>query len=124
MSNPPTHLIIVCCHAIYLRGREGGSANEAHWLIEPFQAGETGTYIKHIEAGVKALAEDTEDAILVFSGGATKRERTGVSEAEGYLVSHFTHRILERSSLSVRRYVGVVTGMMNWPWAKREEYCD
>lgn len=89
MPTSPAHLIIVCCHAIY-NGGIGGSVNEANWLIEPFQAGETPTYIKHVEAGVNALAEDRENAILVFSGGATKGERTWMTEAKGYLVSHFS----------------------------------
>ncbi|KIW69524.1 hypothetical protein PV04_05397 [Phialophora macrospora] len=81
---PVNHLIIVCCHAIYLGG-EGGCANEANWLIEPFQAGETETYIRHVEAGVAGLARDPDNAILVFSGGATKRDKTARSEGEGYL---------------------------------------
>ncbi|KAL2414929.1 hypothetical protein ABEF95_003145 [Exophiala dermatitidis] len=112
----PTHLIVVCCHAIYLGGRENQSRptsvesnqqvlkdkdeesernnnskshqydsdNEANWLIEPFQKGETGTYIQHIEAGVRKLAED-DDAVLVFSGGATKTGKTAKSEGQGYL---------------------------------------
>jgi hypothetical protein len=83
-SASPNHLIIVCCHAIYT----GGSAeDESNWLIEPFQRGETATYIAHIEAGVRELSRDKEHAILVFSGGATKRDRTDRSEGEGYLVS-------------------------------------
>ena len=44
------------------------------------------TYIAHVEAGVRELSRD-KDAILVFSGGATKRDRTQRSEGEGYLVS-------------------------------------
>jgi hypothetical protein len=98
--SPPTHLIIVCCHAIYLGG-EGGCANEANWLIEPFQAGETETYIRHIEAGVAELARDTENAILVFSGGATKRARTARSEGEGYLVSECCAAFHNLTSLGV-----------------------
>ncbi|KAK4946632.1 hypothetical protein LTR10_014484 [Elasticomyces elasticus] len=77
----PTHLIIVCCHAIYL-GPD--SSDESNWLIEPFQKGETDTYIGHIEAGVRELSKD-ENALLVFSGGATKQDRTDKSEGEGYL---------------------------------------
>ena len=83
-SPVPTHLIIVCCHSIYI-GPD--SLDESSWLIEPFQTGETDTYIRHIEAGVGELAKD-EAAILVFSGGATKRERTARGEGGGYLVSH------------------------------------
>ncbi|KIV81773.1 hypothetical protein PV11_03933 [Exophiala sideris] len=77
----PTHLIIVCCHAIYL-GPD--SSVESNWLIEPFQRGETDTYIAHIEAGVRQLSKD-ENALLVFSGGATKKDRTDKSEGEAYL---------------------------------------
>lgn len=36
-------------------------------LIEPFQKGETPTFIDHIKAGLKALAEDCH-SLLVFSG--------------------------------------------------------
>ncbi|KAK5043641.1 hypothetical protein LTR84_011355 [Exophiala bonariae] len=95
------HLIVVCCHAIYLgSGSSSTSAkpasnesaafvelpsdNEANWLIEPFQKGETATYISHIKAGVEALAAD-EHAILVFSGGATKPQLTDKTEGDGYL---------------------------------------
>lgn len=82
----PTHLIIVCCHAIYL-GPD--SSEESNWLIESFQTGETDTYMAHIEAGVKELALD-DRALLVFSGGATKRSRTDRTEGESYLVSQPT----------------------------------
>lgn len=79
--------------------------------IEPFQKGETPTFVQHIEAGLDALAAK-EDALLVFSGcvflwafwvgeveernfadgnemkyrGSTKRDRTSLSEAESYVV--------------------------------------
>ncbi|EXJ95589.1 hypothetical protein A1O1_00711 [Capronia coronata CBS 617.96] len=114
-DTPTLHLIVVCCHAIYLGPPAGpgtgpgsttgpeletglgssssstpsfASDNEANWLIEPFQKGETGTYIAHNEAGVRELATAVakgEDALLVFSGGATKLDKTGKSEGEGYL---------------------------------------
>ncbi|KEF62885.1 uncharacterized protein A1O9_00859 [Exophiala aquamarina CBS 119918] len=97
------HLIIVCCHAIYLGTPSPPSStaenwtttvypqrcglpsnDESNWLIEPFQKGETATYIGHVEAGVRALAAD-EHAILVFSGGATKPDKTAKTEGDGYL---------------------------------------
>lgn len=88
----PTHLIIVCCHAIYLgpsgtdASKSKPSRDEKNWLIEPFQQGETDTYIAHVEAGVKELAKDPT-AMLVFSGGATKRDQTSKTEGDGYFVS-------------------------------------
>ena len=89
----PSHLIIVCCHGIYpdsIIYPSGRSSNEENWLIEPFQVGEVETYIKHVEAGVRALAKEKDKAILVFSGGATKPDKTKVTEADGYLVSAWT----------------------------------
>ncbi|KAH8424350.1 DUF218 domain protein [Aspergillus melleus] len=78
-----THLIIVCCHAIYLGGpTKGVSVDE--WLIEPFQKGETPTFTAHVKAGLQAAAEDPE-SLLVFSGGATKRPLTDLAEGDSYL---------------------------------------
>jgi hypothetical protein len=80
----PDHLVIVCCHGIWTPGhqhavdstatvdfsaiREPADAlQEDDWLIEPFQAGETPTFIEHIKAGVRALGTDGR-ALLAFSG--------------------------------------------------------
>ncbi|PKY00769.1 hypothetical protein P168DRAFT_242881 [Aspergillus campestris IBT 28561] len=78
-----THLIIVCCHAIYLGGPTKG-ASEDEWLIESFQKGETPTYTQHVKAGLELLDGDPE-GFLVFSGGATKKDRTALTEGESYL---------------------------------------
>ncbi|KAJ5594035.1 uncharacterized protein N7459_000243, partial [Penicillium hispanicum] len=53
-------------------------------LIEPFQKGETPTFIEHSKAGLKALAEDPR-GVLIFSGGPTKKPRTSLSEGQSYL---------------------------------------
>ncbi|KAF9891910.1 hypothetical protein FE257_002873 [Aspergillus nanangensis] len=77
------HLIIVCCHAIYLQGPTQG-ASEEEWLIEPFQKGETPTFTNHVKAGLDVLANEPP-GLLVFSGGATKQALTTLTEGESYL---------------------------------------
>ncbi|KAH6604536.1 hypothetical protein Trco_006243 [Trichoderma cornu-damae] len=78
----PSHLIIVCCHSIWNGGPSGG-ASEDEWLIADFQRGETATFVEHIKAGIRCLAEDYDNAALVFSGGPTRKE-TSLSEAQSY----------------------------------------
>ncbi|KJZ73881.1 hypothetical protein HIM_06774 [Hirsutella minnesotensis 3608] len=68
----PTHLIVVCCHGIWLGGPSRG-ADEAEWLIAPFQRGETPTFIEHARAGVACLARARESSVLVFSGPCRRR---------------------------------------------------
>lgn len=90
----PSTLIIVCCHATYL-GSPGsniaaGTDEERDWLLEPFQRGETPTFIEHACTGVVTLRkclDRGEDALLVFSGGPTKSSQGCLkSEGQSYLV--------------------------------------
>ncbi|KAJ5561321.1 hypothetical protein N7461_000082 [Penicillium sp. DV-2018c] len=89
------HLIIVCCHAICAGGpNHHHGLSEDEWIIEPFQKGETPTFIDHIQIGLKLLSRDSK-SLLVFSGrlpslthhtrGATKKPRTDLSEGQSYL---------------------------------------
>ncbi|KAK4192937.1 Mur ligase [Podospora australis] len=80
---PPSHLIIVCGHGIWLGGPAKGY-DEAEWLIESYKKGETPTFIEHIKAGVEVFSRSPEDSVLVFSGAATRKE-TPLSEAQSYL---------------------------------------
>ena len=79
----PDVLIIVCCHAIYF-GPTHNPRLESSWLIEPFQTGEIPTFIAHIQAGIDQLKKYGGSALLCFSGGRTKLDRTSRSEADGY----------------------------------------
>ena len=78
----PTHLIIVCCHAIYLGGPTRGQSEE-EWLLASFQSGETPTFMEHLRKGLTLLSSDAS-SILVLSGSRTRQE-TEKSEARGYL---------------------------------------
>ncbi|KAJ5220207.1 hypothetical protein N7468_009411 [Penicillium chermesinum] len=53
--------------------------------MNDFQRGETPTFVSHVKAGLDALAADN-CGILIFSGGATKKSRTSLSEGQSYLV--------------------------------------
>lgn len=64
-GEPPNHLIIVCCHAIWL-GEDSRGSNE-EWLLAGFQTGETPTFIEHIKAGLRVLKDDNK-SVLIFSG--------------------------------------------------------
>ncbi|RHZ53132.1 hypothetical protein CDV55_102673 [Aspergillus turcosus] len=62
-------------------------------VIEPFQKGETPTFTAHVQAGLRALADDP-NGLLVFSGGPTKKDRTDIAEGTSYHVrlSDSSHR--------------------------------
>jgi hypothetical protein len=98
-----TDLIIVCCHAIYLPSAETSNfplhspLDERNWLLAPFQRsnattgkpGEHETFLLHAQAGVNALTispdnYDLETNLLVFSGGATQKPKTDMTEARSY----------------------------------------
>lgn len=95
----PTHLIVICCHAIYIppthRPLPISPANtsttiENNWLISSFQTNETDTFTAHLKAGLTLLATPPTDSLLVISGSKTRPE-IDLSEAASYLALAIEH---------------------------------
>lgn len=79
-------LIIVPGHAAFKSGFDpsvGDPGDEANWVLQSFQAGESPFYIEHVRAGIEALAKHV-GALLLFSGGRTRQESDEWSEAATY----------------------------------------
>ncbi len=53
-------------------------------MLLDFQHGEAPCYVEHVRRGVELAAADPQ-ALLVFSGGQTRREAGPISEAQSYL---------------------------------------
>jgi hypothetical protein len=98
-------LIVVCCHAIYIgtadHDPDAGKDEHKDWLIEPFQKGETPTFIDHIKKGVQTLracVDDGKDALLIYSGGPTKQSKgCQIAEGESYLVGRRSYQSCENA---------------------------
>ena len=87
-------LILVAGHAAF-RGNVSGvpaqPESDEFWVLdEGFQLGEPAFYIEHIRRGV-VLAANNPDAMLMFSGGLTRRDAGTWSEARTYheLAEHY-----------------------------------
>lgn len=79
-------LIIVAGHAVYTGeklGSIGDVENEKNWLLESYQRGQVSSFVGHIKRGVEEVVNDTE-AMLIFSGGVTRRGAGLISEGESY----------------------------------------
>ena len=84
----PNHLIILCCHAIYIPKTHRSTLPpetllEANWLIATFQTSESSTFTTHLKTSLDLLSQDAMSH-LVISGSKTRPE-INLSEAASYL---------------------------------------
>ncbi|KXZ54397.1 hypothetical protein GPECTOR_5g53 [Gonium pectorale] len=81
------NLVLVAGHAVYT-GVDYAEANkESSWFLEDYQKvkGEAQSFLDHIRLGIEEAALDP-DALLLFSGGQTRRAAGPRSEGMSYWV--------------------------------------
>jgi len=79
------NLVMVAGHSVYTSNSCGKVDNENSWYLETYQKhpGQAATFVSHIKKGVEAAAKDYE-ALLLFSGGETRKDAGPRSEAQSY----------------------------------------
>lgn len=79
------NLVMVAGHAVYTSTGCDKLNGEASWFLESYQKnpGQAATFVQHIRAGVLSAASD-ENALLLFSGGETRKDAGPRSEAQSY----------------------------------------
>jgi hypothetical protein len=79
------NLVMVAGHSIYTSASCARVDGEDSWFLEPYQKhpGQAATFLAHINEGVEIAARD-EKALLLFSGGETRRDAGPRSEAQSY----------------------------------------
>ncbi|KAA8498874.1 hypothetical protein FVE85_6459 [Porphyridium purpureum] len=79
------NLIMCAGHTVY-KGTSydrDSIANESNWVLERNQVGQLPAYLAHIRTSVELAAKDPL-ALLLFSGGQTRRDAGPTSEAQTY----------------------------------------
>lgn len=78
-------LILVCGHAVFVGTDHANAGDEKNWFLEEYQKadGQAVALLEHMRVGVE-LASKNIDALLLFSGGATRKNAGSVSEAVSY----------------------------------------
>lgn len=83
---PKLHnLVMVAGHSIYTSSSCGKADKEDSWFLESYQKnpGQAATFLRHIQEGVETAAKD-DAALLLFSGGETRKDAGPRSEAQSY----------------------------------------
>lgn len=81
-----SHLIIVPGHAIHrCKSRKALVSNEENcWTLLPYQRGQVGCFLEHLNKAVELAAQDPT-AMLILSGGQTRQTAGPRSESSSYL---------------------------------------
>ncbi|KAF8411673.1 hypothetical protein HHK36_004231 [Tetracentron sinense] len=79
------NLVMVAGHSVYTSSSCGKVDQEDSWFLESYQKhpGQASTFLTHIKEGVEIAAKD-EGALLLFSGGETRKDAGPRSEAQSY----------------------------------------
>lgn len=79
------NLVMVAGHSVYTSSSCGKVDKEDSWFLESYQKhpGQAATFLAHIEEGIEATAKD-DGALLLFSGGETRKDAGPRSEAQSY----------------------------------------
>lgn len=79
------NLIMVAGHSIYTSSNCAKADKEDSWFLESYQKnpGQAATFLTHIKEGIEIAAQD-DLALLLFSGGETRKDAGPRSEAQSY----------------------------------------
>nr|XP_016492992.1 PREDICTED: uncharacterized protein C57A10.07-like [Nicotiana tabacum] len=79
------NLVMVAGHSVYTSSSCEKVDKEDSWFLESYQKhpGQAATFVQHIQKGVEITADD-DDALLLFSGGETRKDAGPRSEAQSY----------------------------------------
>ncbi|XP_038898950.1 uncharacterized protein C57A10.07 [Benincasa hispida] len=79
------NLVMVAGHSVYVSSSCEKVEKEDSWVLESYQkhSGQAATFISHIKEGIEIAAMD-DAALLLFSGGETRKNAGPRSEAQSY----------------------------------------
>ncbi|XAR49632.1 hypothetical protein NMG60_11032897 [Bertholletia excelsa] len=79
------NLVMVAGHSVYTSSSCQKVDKEDSWFLESYQKhpGQAATFVRHIKEGVEVAFKDS-DALLLFSGGETRKNAGPRSEAQSY----------------------------------------
>ncbi|GMJ12408.1 hypothetical protein like AT1G21370 [Hibiscus trionum] len=79
------NLVMVAGHSVYTSRTCGKVDKEGSWFLESYQKnpGQAATFLSHIKEGIESTARD-DAALLLFSGGETRKDAGPRSEAQSY----------------------------------------